>query len=133
MAATGGCLCGAVRYRVTAFAGDVYACHCTECRKQTGHHSAAVPVRAGDIAIEGAPRWHASSEETRRGFCPTCGSYLFWLGGDGTTWVMAGSLDGPTGLRLAAHIYYPEHGDYYRAADGLPCHERWIDSAEVAP
>jgi len=61
----------------------------------------------------------------RRGFCGECGSSLFWdAPGRPTVSIAAGTLDGPTGLRVAAHWYVSQAGDYYElAADGLPHHE----------
>ena len=70
--------------------------------------------------------WYESTPgSVRRGFCPVCGGNLFWdrIGGPSLD-IWAGSLDGPTGLRLAAHIYVADKGDYYDIADGLPQHSR---------
>ena len=117
----GTCLCGQVAFTTTHPLGPVTACHCGQCRKQTGHFAAATPAPWSSIDLTGPLRWYASSETGRRGFCGTCGSYLFWKEGDGTAYVMAGSLDGDTGLTLDAHIFYADRGDYYRATDGLPC------------
>lgn len=66
-------------------------------------------------------KWFRSSDAARRGFCGECGSSLFWEGdGLGYTGVMAGTLDSPTGLRLARHIWTADRGDYYDIADNLP-------------
>jgi hypothetical protein len=56
----------------------------------------------------------------RRGFCPVCGSNLFWDGPGANLAIMAGTLDGPTGLTFKAHIFWADKGDYYEIADGLP-------------
>ena len=117
----GGCLCGAVRYTLSASPGEVVACHCTQCRRMSGHYEAAAPVPADAISVTGTPRWYRSSDSAERGFCAKCGSSLFWRhDGSPQVWVNAGSLDGPTGLRLAAHIFTAEKGDYYEIADSLP-------------
>ena len=57
----------------------------------------------------------------RRGFCSTCGSFLFWepIGRD-TIAIAMGAFDRPTGTRLARHIFVADKGDYYDIADGLP-------------
>ncbi len=121
MTATGGCLCGAVRYRVAGPLRDVVACHCTQCRRGSGHHVAATAARRSDLHVEGEPRWFASSEGARRGFCPTCGSNLFWeRQGAERISIWAGSLDAPTGLEMRGHIFVADKGDYYEIADGLP-------------
>lgn len=130
---TGSCLCGAVRFQITAPLGAVTACHCAQCRKSSGHHSAATPVRWRDIKLEGAPRWYQSSDAARRGFCGSCGSYLFWEEFDGLVYVSAGCLDNPTGLKLDGHIFYASKGDYYNVGDGLPCYAQGRSSKEISP
>ena len=130
---TGGCLCGAIRYETAHPMGPVTACHCGQCRKSSGNYAVATPVPWDALRLTGAPRWYASSGSARRGFCAACGSYLFWEEGDGLAYVMAGSIDGPTGLRMDAHIFYADRGDWYRAADGLPCFAAGRSGSEVAP
>ncbi len=117
---TGGCLCGAVRYRVSGPLRPVIACHCRQCRKTSGHHVAATSAARGDIDIKGEVRWYRSSPKARRGFCPTCGSNLFWDGPGENLSIFAGTLDGPTGLAIAGHIYCADKGDYYEIADSTP-------------
>lgn len=129
----GSCLCGAIRYSVNAPLGPVTACHCKQCRRMTGHYSAATPVKWSDLTIEGDLRWYESSPGARRGFCPTCGSYLVWEEHDGLAYLSAGTLDGPTGLSMDGHIYYAFKGDYYRAEDGLPCWAEERSGPKVAP
>ncbi|MBF9028902.1 GFA family protein [Rhodobacterales bacterium HKCCE3408] len=116
----GSCLCGAVRYRVDGPLRPVIACHCTQCRKTSGHHVAATSAPREAIAIEGEVTWYRSSESARRGFCGTCGSNLFWDGPGTYLAIMAGTLDGDAGIRLAGHIYCADKGAYYDIADGLP-------------
>ena len=49
--ATGGCLCGAVKYQVTGVLRPVVACHCTQCQKTSGHHVAATSAPRENIAL----------------------------------------------------------------------------------
>jgi len=117
----GGCLCGAVSYRVMAPLRDVVACHCGQCRRTSGHHVAATAVERNAVEITGDLTWYASSRDARRGFCPVCGANLFWeRPGSGRISIFAGTLDAPTGLRLAGHIFVSDKGDYYGITDGLP-------------
>ncbi|HYM41551.1 MAG TPA: GFA family protein [Steroidobacteraceae bacterium] len=120
---TGGCLCGAVRYQVAGPLRSVVLCHCTQCRRSTGHFMAATAARHRDFRLteESQLRWYASSESARRGFCGRCGSTLFWQGAarDYIS-IAAGTLDGATGLVSACHIFVGDKGDYYSIADGLP-------------
>lgn len=99
------------------------ACHCSQCRKQSGHFWASTDVPRAALTIRGADRltWFRSSERVRRGFCSTCGSSLFWdpIFRD-TIAVAMGAFDAPTGTRLGMHIHVADKGDYYDIADGLP-------------
>ena len=116
----GSCLCGAVRYQVTGPLRPVIACHCTQCRKTSGHHVAATGAARGDVEIMGDVRWYRSSPEARRGFCATCGSNLFWDGPGSHLSIFAGTLDRDPDVRLAGHIFCADKGAYYRIGDGLP-------------
>jgi hypothetical protein len=122
----GSCLCGAVRFEVDGELAPPDACHCSQCRRQSGHYFASTNVRRDAIRIEGEENvsWYCSSEKVRRGFCATCGSVLFWdpLGHDVIA-VAMGAFDKPTGTRLAIHIFVADKGDYYDIADGLPQNE----------
>jgi hypothetical protein len=132
---TGGCLCGNITYRIAGQPGPIWACHCRECRKNSGHFGAASQVMRADLDITGLPRWFESTPgRTRRGFCGTCGCYLFWEEmAEDHLFVLAGSMDGPTGLNIFTHVYYAEKGDYYRCTDGAPRHARGLSSEEIAP
>ena len=118
---TGGCLCGAVTYRVTGPMRPVIACHCQQCRKTSGHHVAATAAPREAAAISGVPVWFASSPSARRGFCGVCGSNLFWDSTDSATLsIFAGTLDDSSGLTLAGHIFTDDKGAYYEITDGVP-------------
>lgn len=120
----GSCLCGDVRFTVTGTPQDPAACHCSMCRKSSGHVWAAAIVAQDEITIEGPVRWYQSSAEARRGFCPRCGSSLFWQAlGSGQMDFALGAVDGPTGLHLARHIFVESKGDYYDIAEGEPQQE----------
>lgn len=121
--ATGRCLCGGVRYRVRRPLRPVVACHCQMCRRMSGHYFAATQAYADNLTFESdqSLRWYESSPGVHRGFCAVCGSSLFFdrQGTDRIT-ITAGTLDAPTGLRLAHHIFTAHAGDYYEIQDGLP-------------
>ncbi|WP_298096991.1 GFA family protein [Brevundimonas sp.] len=119
----GSCLCGAVTFEVLGELPPPDACHCSNCRKQSGHFFASTDVPKSLLRVEGEGRvaWYRSSEKVRRGFCATCGSTLFWdpvfrdwIG------VAMGAFDTPTQTTLGVHIFVAEKGDYYEIADGLP-------------
>lgn len=78
----GGCLCGAIRYRIDAPAvGRITHCHCTMCRRSVGANVVDwVSFKLSDWKIvQGTLTIHKSSEHAERGFCGTCGtSITFW-------------------------------------------------------
>lgn len=118
----GSCLCGGVRFEVHGPLRPVIFCHCTQCRKQTGHFLAATSCAKADfryISDKGLS-WYRASEAARRGFCGTCGSTLFWDPdrGDAIS-IAAGSIDGETGIKPEGHIFCANKGDYY----DIPAHE----------
>ena len=120
--ATGGCLCGAVRYEVRGPLRPVVYCHCTQCRRTSGHFSASTATRLDNLILSESKglRWYQSSPMARRRFCRDCGSSLFWepTSGDRVS-IAAGTLDSPTGLNAAAHVFVGDSGDYYTVNDGL--------------
>ncbi len=112
---TGSCLCAGVRYTVKSVLRPIVACHCTQCRKTSGHYVAATQCAMRDIQIDAETLvWFASSEVAERGFCGRCGSNLFWrrFGNDNIS-IWAGTLDGQTGLRMESQIHTESKGDYY--------------------
>lgn len=121
----GSCLCGNVMIVVSeAFSGMGY-CHCTQCRKQSGHYWASATVPLSGISITGDVTWFAASPFAKRGFCPTCGSFLFWKAdADDEIGFSLGLIDGPTGLSMEKHIFTADKGDYYQIDDGLPQERR---------
>ncbi len=119
----GGCLCGALRYAVRGPLRPVIACHCGQCRRTSGHYAAATAAARSDLEVgkAAALSWYESSPGIRRGFCAICGSSLFWDdAARGYIAIFAGSLDRPSGLDLAAHIFVADKGDYYEIGDDLP-------------
>lgn len=118
---TGQCLCGAVRFTAKLQEGGAVACHCSQCRRWSGHVWAA--SQATDLALtdDRSLRWFRSGESSERGFCGDCGSALFYrVDGRQDLSIAAGAIDKPTGLSLRGHIFVADKGDYYTIADGLP-------------
>ncbi len=113
--ASGGCLCGGVRYRVNGPLRDVIFCHCSRCRRTHGHFSAYTACARDDLELveRRSLRWY-ELDERLRGFCSECGASLFWVReGRPTISIAAGTLDEPTGLSPSRHIFVEDAGDYY--------------------
>jgi hypothetical protein len=124
--ATGGCLCGAVRYAVRGPLRGVVLCHCAMCRRTHGHVAAYTAAQRSVFSLleSRGLRWYASSPIARRGFCGECGASLFWerVGRD-TISIAAGALDGPTGLTIIEQIHTRSAGDYYAIDPSIPRRE----------
>ena len=120
---TGGCLCGGVRYQVDGPLRPIIACHCEQCRRSSGHFVAATACRRAHFTLtqDSTLHWFSAVADHRRGFCKRCGSSLFFeaTGGERVS-IAAGSLDAPQGLKIAAHIFVAEAGDYYTIDPGVP-------------
>jgi len=77
---TGGCQCGAVRFRISGRLGRPSICHCRMCQKQFGGFFSAL-VTAPEEGMEwtrGAPSYFQSSVNIERGFCSDCGTPMVY-------------------------------------------------------
>ena len=118
---SGSCLCGGVRFEATEPLRAFTACHCTQCRKQSGHFAAmtSVPLDQFQLTRDDSLAWYQATAAADRGFCKTCGSLLFWRPeGEERMAICGGAFDGPTGVRIEMHIFCADKGDYYEIADG---------------
>jgi hypothetical protein len=125
---TGGCLCGAVRYRIRGALRGIIACHCSQCRRTSGHHAAMTSAPAANVELTNAAGlvWYRSSDTAERGFCNVCGGNLFWRQfGRDTMSITAGTLDTPTRLAVEEHIFIADKSDYYTIDDDLPKQQHW--------
>lgn len=125
---TGSCLCGAVAYELHGELRSSVGCHCTQCRKTTGHYLSATQVNDKNLKVttDTGLKWYRSSDVAERGFCDTCGSSLFWrMDGEGKTSVLSGTIDGPTGLKEEKHIFCKDKGDYYELPSSVEVIDKW--------
>jgi len=115
---TGGCQCGAVRFRVTGELKDASICHCRMCQKAFGaYYAPLVSTRRARLEwTRGAPKRFRSSNVVQRGFCGECGTPLTYEAPDGVA-VAAGAFDDRTGL--APWVQYGIEGKL-PYVDGLP-------------
>lgn len=135
MVGNGGCLCGAVRYRVTGPARATSLCHCDSCRRATGGPSLAwaifdedkVEIVAGELAI------YASSPGVERGFCARCGTSLTYRRANrpGLFDVTTASLDDPEAFPPVKEIWTEERLSWQAANPALPQFAQF--SAPVPP
>jgi hypothetical protein len=110
---TGGCLCGAIRYAVSAPIAGLRACHCTHCQKTSGSGASVnAVVQCKDFSLlQGNPKRYAARADSGRTlyrfFCGDCGSPLYSQreGNTERMVVRAGTFDDSAALRITANIW----------------------------
>lgn len=90
---TGGCQCGAVRFRVTRL-GRASVCCCRMCQKATAGIGSLLVLTKDLEWTRGTPKYFASSNIARRGFCGDCGTPLTYESDSGVD-VSIVALDQP--------------------------------------
>lgn len=100
---TGGCQCGAVRFRVDGPLGGASICHCRMCQKAFGaFYAPLVSVDADKLTwTRGEPARFQSSSHVRRGFCRQCGTPLTYEAPDGLA-IAIGAFDHPEDIEPTA-------------------------------
>jgi hypothetical protein len=108
----GGCLCGAIRYRLHPPILFVSQCCCKDCQKATGTgHTTIIGIHNSQLALEGTPATYTNAGDTggtvTRHFCGTCGGRIFTSGTLPGEYIMvqAGSLDAPDAVSPQSVIY----------------------------
>jgi hypothetical protein len=140
-ASTGGCACGAVRYRVRLASNEGYWCHCRMCQRASGNVAIAF-VNAAKADVEwtsGAPTEWQSSAIARRGRCASCGTPLtFHYPDSNHIDLTVASLDAPAAVRLTSHFGVESRVAGWIPIDDLPTtraeddqwlQERWAKAA----
>lgn len=119
------CLCESVTYELMGEPRDVVNCHCSRCRRHTGHFMAATAIEVENLVVSGDTlRWYDATEQVQYGFCERCGSTLFWRTRrrPDLVSIAAGTLTPPTGLKTVAAIYTDYASDYHVLDVTIPSH-----------
>ena len=124
----GGCLCGAIRYRVAGQPLDVNYCHCGQCRRHSGAPVAAFATYPVERVrwLGAQPRLFESSAIGRRGFCPDCGTSLTWVGvaTPNEVDIGVGTFDDASSFRPKDHIWTESAIAWLHIDDHLPRYKR---------
>ncbi len=115
---SGGCLCGAVRFRAEPVNDEMGVCHCAMCRRWSGGTYMAVAC-GSSVAFENEDTLgiYRSSDYGERVFCKTCGSTIAWRLQDGShTSLSAQAFDDPSVFRLTTEIFVDEQPGNYALA-----------------
>jgi hypothetical protein len=118
----GGCLCGAVRYRISGAPRSADYCHCRMCRRAAGAPVVARLTVANDSFAwtRGEPAVYRSSAEAERFFCRQCGAQLALRDEPAFLDVTLASLDAPEAVRPSYHIWTTSRIGWFDLADDLP-------------
>jgi hypothetical protein len=132
--ATGGCLCGAIRYEVHGRLPPVGKCHCSLCRRASGAGSNAIlnvrTERFVWLSGEDQMREHRTPSGWGTFFCPTCGSPApHRLSTGDRVLIPAGTLDADPGPRVAGHIFVGSKASWDVIGDDAPQFDEWPEGA----
>jgi hypothetical protein len=133
----GSCLCGQVKYELSAELGDFGYCHCTSCRKASGSaHAANAPIGRADFRLcegDNVIREFESSPGKFRAFCSNCGSpiYAYLSATPNVLRIRLGSLDTPFSKQPMAHTFVSDKAPWEPIVDGIPQFEAWAPKAAL--
>lgn len=135
--AGGGCLCGAVRYRLRAAPSASVICHCRSCRRGAGAPAVAWMTfdRVGDVDFSGDLARFASSRGVTRGFCGCCGTALTYATADSADSldVTTASLDDPARYPPIREVWLAHRLPWTAVAVDRECHARGSGDGADAP
>ena len=125
---TGGCQCGAVRFRVEGALGDASVCHCRMCQKASGNfYLPLVSVREAKLTwTRGRPKRFRSSSAALRGFCGDCGTPLTYEAPDGVALTIA-AFDDPAEIAPRIQWGIEAKLPYVDAIHALPGEDTMAD------
>lgn len=125
----GRCNCGKVHFHVERIKEAINVCHCSLCRRMSGHLWAGAYSPQFDalrFTEDEGLTWYASSDFAKRGFCKFCGSSLFFrLNDKAGVMIAAGCLEAPFPAKVGKHIFVKDKGDYYEIGDDAPQIQRY--------
>ena len=138
----GGCVCGQVRYQLTADPLFVHCCHCTWCQRETGSAFALNAMIEADKVqvLKGKPQPHDTPSNSGRGQiiwrCPSCAIALWsnYSGaGNKIHFVRVGTLDGQDLFPPDIHIFTASKRPWVILPDGVPACPEYYDRKKHWP
>lgn len=126
---TGGCRCGAIRYRAMGQPMHHALCHCRDCTRSAGAPMVGWALFSQDLVmVDGRPVDHVSSPGVTRRFCGVCGTGLFYLNDKvfpGQVDIQSATLDDPSPMPAQARIQMADAPDWMVDLDALPGFQRF--------
>ena len=138
---TGGCSCGAIRYRLRSAPMFVHCCHCKDCQRQTGSAFVLNALFEADRVeiVSGAPEGVTMPTESGRPHdiyrCPECRIAVWstYGGRPQIRFVRVGTLDEPSALPPDVHIYTRSKLPWLKLPESTPAFEAYYDSKLLWP
>ncbi len=135
----GGCLCGAIRYRVKGNPWRAYVCHCTDCQRRTGSAFAIIvwfEEENVELTDDGLTIYEHRSDESNRWrrahFCNRCGTTIMWTRDHrpGVRTIMVGTFDDPNWIKIERHVWTRSAQHWVIIPQNVECFEK---SSQQAP
>lgn len=123
MGISGGCQCGAVRFRVDDELGEASICHCRMCQKATGGLFGPYVGAPELVWTRGERKRFQSSNKVWRGFCEACGTPLTFEYGESSVALAIGALDDPAAAQPSEQLGSPSKLPWADGLAHLPTHE----------
>jgi len=120
---SGGCQCGAVRFRVDGDLGEASICHCRMCQKATGGLFGPYVGAPALVWTRGERKRFQSSNKVWRGFCEACGTPLTFEYGESSVALAIGALDDPAAAQPSEQLGSPSKLPWVDGLAHLPTHE----------
>lgn len=137
---TGGCSCGAVRYRLASDPLFVHCCHCLNCQRQTGSafviniliETDRVELLGEEPEAVSVPRSGGKKQKIWR--CPTCRVALYsQYTSPRVRFVRAGTLDEPSAVAPDVHIFTRSKLPWVALPDDVPAFDVYYDTNALWP
>jgi hypothetical protein len=138
---TGGCACGALRFRLASRPMFVHCCHCKDCQRQTGGafvlnaliETARVEKLAGETRGVLVPTEGGRPHEIHR--CPVCQTAVWshYGGYRALCFVRVGALDDPSALPPDVHIYVRSKLPWIALPPDVPAFPAYYDAKQLWP
>jgi hypothetical protein len=141
----GGCQCGAIRYRITAEAAVVYACHCTICQKQSGSAfgmAMRIPAEQFHLTkseLKSFERTAESDQTFINSFCPDCGTRIHHKADRRPDQISLkpGTLDDTSWLHPSHHVFVRSAQPWFvmpkdaELSDTVPSDRSWLSGKKT--
>ncbi|WP_435783695.1 GFA family protein [Cellvibrio sp.] len=114
----GNCLCGAVKYEITAEPVATRVCWCRDCQHIASNGTVNIIVPSEELTITGKlsgfTKTADSGSSVLRRFCSECGSHLFANSSARPlfTVVRVGTLENPSSVKPSANIWTESAPDW---------------------